>query len=56
MFGIAFLLYENFNPYDYYGVDKYLASFGLSVCKKYRGRGIGDQFLIARYISITSQK
>lgn len=47
-FGIANLMYENFNIYDHYGVDEYLASHGLSVDKKYRGRAIGDEFLFTR--------
>lgn len=41
-------MYENFNPFEYYNVNEYLASFGLSVDKKYRGRGIGSQFLATR--------
>lgn len=45
---MANLLYENFNIYDHYGVDEYLASHGLSVDKKYRGRRIGDELLKAR--------
>ncbi len=51
VFGIANLLYENFNIYDHYGVEEYLASHGLSVDKKYRGRAIGDEFLKTRYIN-----
>lgn len=37
-----------FNPYEDYGVKEYLSSNGLSVDKKYRGRGIAEQFLYAR--------
>lgn len=43
------MLYDNFNVYDHYGVEEYLASHGLSVDKKYRGRAIGDEFLKTRY-------
>lgn len=49
VFGVANLLYENINIYDHYGVEEYLASHGLSVDKKYRGRRIGDEFLKTRY-------
>ncbi|KAJ6650023.1 Phosphatase Herzog, partial [Pseudolycoriella hygida] len=40
--------YTNFDPFTHYGVTEFLASFGLSVDKKYRGRGIGAHFLNAR--------
>lgn len=52
LFDIVFLLYENFDPFAHYNVDKYLTSFGLSVDRKYRGRGIGEQFLAARKLVI----
>lgn len=42
------LLYESFDPFEYYGVDEYMSSFGLSVDRKYRGRNIGDHFLASR--------
>lgn len=42
------MLYENFDPFKHYGVDQYLASFGLFVDRKYRGRSIGDHFMAAR--------
>lgn len=45
---MANLLYENINIFDHYGVDEYLASHGLSVDKRYRGRAIGDEFLKTR--------
>lgn len=48
VFSIANLLYESFNVYDHYNVEEYLASHGLSVDKKYRGRAIGDEFLKTR--------
>lgn len=48
MFNIAFLLYTNFKPFEHYGVDKFLTSFGLSVSREYRGRGIGDRLLETR--------
>lgn len=41
-------LYENFDPFDHYGVDKFMGSLGLSVDGKYRGRSVGDQILAAR--------
>lgn len=39
------MLYENFDPFKYYGANEYLTSFGLSVSRKYKGRSIGDRFL-----------
>lgn len=39
------LLCENFDPFKQYGVDKYLDSQAIAVNKKYRGRGIAEQFL-----------
>lgn len=48
LFGVISLLYENFDPFEYYGFDEFLASFGLSVDRKYRGRNIGDHFLATR--------
>lgn len=47
-FGIESMLYENFDVFEHYGVEEYMASFGLSVDKKYRGRRIGDQLLATR--------
>lgn len=48
MFDIVFLMYENFDTFEHYGVTDYLTSFGLSVDRKYRGRSIGDRFLSIR--------
>lgn len=48
MLDIDFLLYKKFEPFTHYGVDKFLSSFGLSVLREYRGRGIGDRFLETR--------
>lgn len=45
---MLFLLYENYDPYKVYNVDKYMSSLGLSVDRKYRGRSIGDHFLSSR--------
>lgn len=42
------LLYEDFDTFDHYDVDKYLSSTGIVVFEEYRGRGIGEQFLRAR--------
>lgn len=43
-----FLLYENFEPFTHYNVDKYLGSVGLVVSSRYRGRAIGEHFLQTR--------
>lgn len=48
LFDLMMILYENFDTFEHYGVDKYLTSFGLSVGRKYRGRSIGDHFLATR--------
>ncbi len=48
---IMSLLYVKFDPFKHYGVNEFLASFGLSVDRKYRGRGIGGQLLAARYVA-----
>lgn len=48
VFDIGLLLYTNFEPFEHYGVDTFLTSFGLSVSREYRGRRIGDQFLETR--------
>lgn len=42
------LVYENFDLFEHYGVDKYLSSAGLLVTPNYRGRHIGEQFLVTR--------
>lgn len=42
------LVYGNYDPFTDYNVDKYMSSLGLSVDRKYRGRGIGDHFLASR--------
>lgn len=47
---ISDLLYKDFDPFEHYDVNEYLGSVGLSVDQKYRGRGIGVQFLITRNI------
>lgn len=44
------LLNEDFDTYERYGVDQYLTSAGLTVTPKYRGRGIGEQFLKSRAV------
>lgn len=44
------LLYEQFDTCEYYGVDKYLTSVGLTVVGKYRGRSIGEQLLKTRKV------
>lgn len=45
---MVLVAYENFDTCEHYGIDQYLTSFGLSVDKKYRGRGIGEQLLLTR--------
>lgn len=50
VFGMISLLYENFDPFERYGVTEFLGSFGLSVDRKYRGRGVGQQLLGARCV------
>lgn len=42
------VLYKNFNFFETYNVDQYMSEFGLSVARKYRGRGIGEFILKAR--------
>lgn len=46
----ASVLYRDFSVFEHYGVDKYMASFGLSVDNRYRGRRIGEQLLGARLL------
>lgn len=41
-------IYDQFNVFDSYNVDKYLSALGLLVDRKYRGRKIGEQILRAR--------
>lgn len=52
---MVLVAYENFDPCEHYGVEQYLTSFGLSVQRNYRGRGIGNQLLAARYTNIFYQ-
>lgn len=42
------VLLENYDTFEAYNVDKYMTSVALSVDRRYRGRGIGDQFLTSR--------
>lgn len=48
VFDMMFLLNENFDTYEHYGIDKYMSSLGLIVTEKYRGRSIGEHFLNTR--------
>lgn len=48
VFDVLSLMYTSFDPFECYGVTEFMASFGLSVDRKYRGRSIGDQFLATR--------
>lgn len=48
LFGVAGMLYEKFDPFEFYNVEEYMSSLALSVDKKYRGRAIGDHFLATR--------
>lgn len=52
MFGAISLAYRNFDPFAHYAVNEYLGSLGLSVDRKYRGRGVGVQLLDARCVKI----
>lgn len=56
MLDVVLVAYENFDTCEQYEVDQYLSSFGLSVDKNYRGRGIGEQLLLARYAQFFSLK
>lgn len=51
MFEMMDILYENYDTFKAYSVDKYMSSLGLSVDQRYRGRGIGDHFLTSRLVS-----
>lgn len=42
-------LYADFSVFQHYNVDRFLASFGLSVIQKYGQRGIGRKLMEARY-------
>lgn len=42
------ILYENYDTFVEYNVDKYMSSIALCVDRRYRGRGIGDHFLTSR--------
>lgn len=48
MCDVVEMLYENYDTFKEYKLDEYMSSIALSVHRKYRGRGIGDQFLISR--------
>lgn len=55
MFDIVSLPYKNFDPFKQYGVTEFLGSLGLSVDRKYRGRGVGAQLLEARCVKYYSE-
>lgn len=42
---IIAILEEKFDVFKQYGVDKYLDSQSIAVNRRYRGRGIAEQFL-----------
>lgn len=42
--------YENIDTFKEFNVEKYMASLGLTAHPKYRGRGIGVEFLISRLV------
>lgn len=48
MYDAFLLLYDNFDTFEHYGVDKYLSAAGLAVSPAYRGRGFGLEFLKIR--------
>lgn len=39
---------QYFDAFEHYGVHEYLGSAGLVVDSRYRGRGIGEEFLRVR--------
>lgn len=43
------VLYGDFDIFEHYNVDQFLASLALSVVKKYGQRGIGRKLLEARF-------
>lgn len=45
---MLFVIYEGFDTFEKYGVSEYLAAFGLTVDKRFRGRNIGARLLEAR--------
>lgn len=45
---ISNILYENVNPFEKYGIDKYLSCMCLSVAPDYRGLNIGQRLLEAQ--------
>ncbi|XP_037048195.1 uncharacterized protein LOC119082720 isoform X2 [Bradysia coprophila] len=49
VFDVISLMYRSFDPFKHYGVNNYLGSLGLSVDRKYRGRGVGVQLLDASF-------
>ncbi|XP_031636532.1 uncharacterized protein LOC116349302 [Contarinia nasturtii] len=48
MYDVFRVLFDNFDIYEHYGVDYYMNGAGLAVAQKYRGRGIGLEFLKTR--------
>lgn len=50
MYKVSCIVHGRFNAFEYYGVDEFMASLGLSVDRRYRGRHIGDHLLTARKI------
>lgn len=42
------ILYENYDTFEHHKVNEYMSSVALSVDPKYRGHGIGDQFLTSK--------
>jgi hypothetical protein len=48
IFGVMSHAQEQFSPFKYYNVDKYLTAYGLCVDTNYRARGIATEMLKAR--------
>lgn len=44
----AVYMFERFNVFEHYKVDKFLSAVGLSVMPRYRGKGVGLKLLEAR--------
>lgn len=42
------VLLDNYDTFGEYNVNEYMTSVALSVDRRYRGRGIGDHFLLSR--------
>lgn len=39
------------DPYEMLGINEYMNAMGLSVLPEFRGQGIGEALLLARFVS-----